>query len=121
MVASTLVFLTFGDVFIFDDVDYIYLASGAASHTTYAAKILDRETSRLAINYQANLIKQGKCADGNLVLAFVVLETPDLKKRAAHYKEERPNGFGPGIKKTGIKLIDEDVEQLKKRFCFQSL
>lgn len=121
--------IKFGDVFIFNEEEYIFLARTA--NVIYSAKILEiektKEIEREADRVSRNHKEQHKLKD-NILYCYVVLTTKEFKDQAAHCGMA---GRQPGIEiesletvvicKEDLKAIKEEIikgpvnEELKKR------
>lgn len=74
---------TFGDVFRYGDKEYIFLAE--TEDVLYAARILNKEqTIMLRIGTTAAIRRNSLMLD-NLTYSFVMLQTQELRERAAYF------------------------------------
>lgn len=104
--------LTFGDIFRFQEREYVYLAE--IDSVTYAAKILDRGTSKTLMARSEVKAKQGNDVKNAKLFCFVMLTTPEFCDRAAHIGSSDQNEpFDEWIDKIGL-LNEPDLENLKK-------
>ena len=111
--ASKLRSFTFGDVFQYNDNEYIFLAE--TEDVTYAAKILDRELSRYVIGERDGAIRRNSYVIDNLVYSFVILKTPELKERVALFLgADRNIPQGVAFTPLDIFLLPEDIKQIWK-------
>jgi hypothetical protein len=104
--------ITFGDVFRFEDKEYVYLA--LINGVTYAALICEEEDSRMLVRMRDVRAKQGKEATHAKLYCFVVLTTPPFDGRAAmlgHSNEQEVELSG-GTHMTAVS--DADLEAIKR-------
>ena len=109
----SIVSLVFGDVFIYEAKEYIFLAS--TSSQIYTAKILDVALSK-EINNQFNAAarKNKEAILRNLLYCFVILSTEELKNRMASLARTDGERFEREIKKQNIELNSNDLQALKE-------
>lgn len=104
--------LAFGDVFRFQETEYVYLAEINA--VSYAAKILDQRLSRDLATRAELKAKQGIGIKDAKLYCFVMLTTPEFSERAAHIGSSDQNEpFDEWIDKIGF-LNESDLMNLKK-------
>lgn len=104
--------LVFGDVFLYEGHEYIFLA--ATSDQIYTAKILDLELSKeINRQYQAAIRKNKEIALRNLLYCFVILSTQELKDRMASLANTDGYRFEREIRKLSISLDKKDLNSLK--------
>lgn len=99
--------LSFGDVFVLDEADYVYLA--ATADVTYAARILQKGEFQYLRNIEERKIKNGTFDSLNVIYCYVVLETDQLKDRAISLARTEV----PGVNQSYLRLSDLDIEALK--------
>lgn len=99
--------LGLGDVFRFDEKEYVYLLETAA--VVYAVRILDPSLSRTLVTRAETEAKKPGVGDRPMY-AFVVLTTAQLKNRAAFYAPPY-DGIGWNIEEI-CTLNDEDKNKL---------
>ena len=76
--------LNFGSVFRYRELFYVYLIQ--TDDNIYAAKILDRETTKELIkNYEVKSKNPRNRTNEKPIYCFVILTTDEFKDRAAHY------------------------------------
>lgn len=103
--------LVFGDVFIYRDEEYIFLAS--TSDQIYAAKVLNiRLSSEIYESYKSMIRKNKEIKLRNLLYCFVVLTTQILKDRLAHLAKTE-HKFEKAIEKSSMSLNKKDLLALK--------
>lgn len=104
--------LAFGDVFRFQETEYVYLAE--INSVTYAAKILDQGLSRQLIARSEQKAKSGNQPKDAKLFCFVMLTTPEFCNRAAHIGSSDQNEpFDQWIDKIGT-LNEDDLNNLRK-------
>ena len=104
--------LAFGDVFRFQETEYVYLAE--IDSVSYAAKILDQSLSRKLVILSELKAKKGIEIKKAKMYCFVILTTPEFSERAAHIGSSDQNEpFDEWIEKIGF-LNEEDLGNLKK-------
>lgn len=107
-------FLAFGDVFRYREGEYVYLCGN--EDLTYAAKILDRESSRRLKAMCERAVMSPRMSarvDELLTYCFVTLRTPGYVDQAAHYAQPGNSEFGDsGPVEKICELVEEDREEL---------
>ena len=84
--------MTFGNIFQYLDKEYVYLAE--TPEVMYVARILSiPETRKIDETYNALLVKNAPNIDRRPVFSYVILETKELKERAAHFLGTDANNF----------------------------
>ncbi|MBI5654982.1 hypothetical protein HZC53_05025 [Candidatus Uhrbacteria bacterium] len=105
-------FLAFGDVFRFQETEFVYLAE--IDSVTYAAKILNKDLSRQLAANSEQKAKSGNQPKNAKLFCFVMLTTPEFSNRAAHVGfSDQNEPFDQWIDKIGI-LNEEDLNNLRK-------
>jgi hypothetical protein len=105
----------FGTVFRYNNSDYIYLAPDGKQ--IYAAKILGLRNSKMLNDTYLRRIKSNPNTFvlDNLVYSFVILETEEVKGRAAHFLNTGKENFNTSLFTTlNITLAIRDLRELKK-------
>lgn len=104
---------TFGDLFQYKDKEYIYLSE--SDDIVFAAKILNLEDSKLIDQFCQNKIKKNSPhIETNLLYSYVILETKELKQRAAHFKDTGNENFEKlFFTPLPISLCEEDLKAIK--------
>lgn len=104
---------TFGDVFVYNEKEYIYLAE--TEDILYAARILNLENSRLLNNgYQSAVRRNNPVVEGPLY-SFVILQTKELKERAASFFNTGNDKFDSyTFIPLKIQLSKKDLEGIKE-------
>lgn len=105
--------LMFGDVFIFNDNDYIFLAQ--TEEITYAARILSiEETKKIdsLANLKASQYSKKDTINTNILYCYVILKTREFQDRMAHFNNSQKS-FPTFIKSTSI-LSMNDKKQIKQ-------
>lgn len=107
--------LALGDVFRYQEHEYVYLVG--SGEVTYAARILDEETTRLflrSVERESARATSGRVSiEEKPVYAFVMLETPSYQGKAAHYGFPDIDNRAPEFQKLGT-LIDKDIALLRE-------
>ncbi|MEK7573881.1 MAG: hypothetical protein AAB531_05680 [Patescibacteria group bacterium] len=104
--------LVFGDIFVYENEEYIFLASTSAQ--IYTAKILDIDLSRRVNKaYDEALKKSKEIKLKNLLYCFVILTTQELKNRIASLARTDGHRFEAAMKKSNISLNKKDLISLK--------
>lgn len=103
---------TFGDVFRYGDKEYIFLAE--TEDVLYAARILNKEqTTMLRIGTTAAIRRNSLMLD-NLTYSFVMLQTQELRERAAYFATTGKSRFDNLIfTPLNIGLCKEDLKGIK--------
>lgn len=101
--------LTFGDVFRFNENDYVYFFGTA--EITYAAKILNEELTADLNSSGEWAAKRGKAED-NPMYCFVILSTARFKNRAAHIGASGRNN--PSTPEKIGRLNKKDIDAIKE-------
>lgn len=105
--------LVFGDVFMYEGNEYIFLAS--TSDQIYTAKILDLNLSRkINRSYNSAIRRNREIALRNLLYCFVVLTTQELKDRMASLTKTDMYRFEREMRKSRISLNKKDLTSLKE-------
>lgn len=109
----SIVSLVFGDIFVYEGKEYIFLVS--TSDQIYTAKVLDLELSK-EINNQFTIAsrKNREVVLRNLLYCFVILSTDELKNRMASLSKTDGYRFEKEIKKQNIVLNDADIKALRE-------
>lgn len=104
--------LTFGDVFEYNEKEWIYLAE--TEDILYAARILNVEKSRALNNAFNNALRKNSPAIEGPIYSFVILQTKELRERAAHFANTGNDRFDNLIfTPLNIKLAKEDLREIK--------
>lgn len=103
----------FGTVFSYNGNDYIYLAPDG--DLIYAAQVLDLPMSKkLCEAYERKVAtKPNSSVLDGLIYSFVILETKELKARAAHFFNTGRERFVPPFTTLDITLTNNDLKQLR--------
>ena len=106
--------MTFGTVFQYLDKEYVYLIE--TPEVIYAARILSiPETKKVDGQYQALLAKNAPNIDRSPVFSYVILETKELKERAAHFLGTDSNNFVEFLlTPLNVTLTKEDLIKIKE-------
>lgn len=102
----------FGDVFQYNDQEYIFLQE--IEDTLYAARILNQSlTDRLNRRVEVVASKNSSIITG-LTYSFVILQTKELKERAAHFANTGKDTFNnAAFVPLSIKLCKEDLQGIR--------
>jgi hypothetical protein len=110
----------FGDLFEYNGKEYIFLAE--TEEILYAARILNPEQSKLLNNRYEVVVKKNSPVEHNSAYSFVILQTKELKERAASFYQtgnERFDGFF--YNPLNIALDHSDIkdilEEITKKKC----
>lgn len=107
-----MVLLAFGDIFRFQETEYVYLVD--INSITYAAKILDQRVSKTLMERSEIKAKLGGEIKDAKLFCFVMLTTPEFCNRAAHIGfSDQNEPFDEFIDKIGF-LNESDLLNLKK-------
>ncbi len=105
--------LIFGDIFEYDESEYIYL--GATTELIYVAKILPHDLSKQLNNRCQSLISRNKQTEiGGFLYCYIMLTTDELKDRAAVYGKPEIDILNLVFNKLPYFLNDKDLNVLKK-------
>lgn len=112
--------MTFGTVFSYLDKEYIYLAE--TPDVLYAARILDiSETKRVDSQYVKQTALNAPNIDRMPVYSYVILETKELKDRAAwFYKTDGSNFTDLFMVLLNITLSKQDLRKIKEEITKDS-
>lgn len=106
--------INFGDVFLKDEKEYIFLA-GTIDDYIYAIRVLDRELSK-RVEDQCNRIGGSqKSLSGKKIFYWVKLTSKNLEDRLAHFHTAEDVMSMFPYSRTGFKLNDEDKEEILKQ------
>lgn len=99
--------LLFGDIFLYDDGEYVFLA--ATADQIYAAKILDKELTKRIENCCLKAISNNKERVLRLPLyCYVILTTEEVQDRMATLAKTDGYSFEKVIKKLPFTLNEKD-------------
>lgn len=106
--------IKFGDVFEYQDRLYIFLAKTA--EVVYAAEILSIDnTSKLERAYASRMARPDKHQVlENIIYCYVILETDEVKDRAAHFLNAQKDEVQFGFDSLFCSLNDHDKKQIKE-------
>ena len=114
--------ITFGDVFKYDEKDYVFLAK--TEDIVYAAKIFDKEYSTLYNKVFTKISKNGQ-RSGELtqryLYCFVELKTEEFKERICYYGKSDENDVSDFLENVIGKLNEEDLKELHKEILADDL
>lgn len=102
--------LTFGDVFRYNEREYIFLAK--TEERIYAAQILTPiDTQRVDRLFK---LREANNKPTNLTIyCYVILQTADFKNRAAHFYNTGNVVFTDLIEKLPVTLEETDLKNIK--------
>lgn len=113
--------LIFGDIFRYNDTEYIYLAQ--TEDLTYAAKILN-ETVAQKIE---GLYNKKECngqmnptAESNILYCYVILKTKEMKDKMAHFQQTKQDSTSLIQEKLPIRLNNDDLRNIKEEIISRS-
>lgn len=102
----------FGDIFRYGDKDYIFLTE--TEDILYAARILNKQQTIILKRGTEAAIRRNSPVLDNLTYSFVILQTRELKERAAYFASTGRDRFdGPVFTPLNIKLSKEDLKGIK--------
>lgn len=107
--------LLFGDVFRYNDNDYIYLAK--TDDLTYAAQILNEDIAKRIEGLYKTQLSHGKMTpvlEGNILYCYVILQTKELKAKMAHFEQTRKDSTNLIGDKLPISLNKKDLKLIKE-------
>lgn len=105
--------ILFGDVFKYNEKDYIFLVR--TDLVTYAAEILDTETSQKLIKLWESRLYSGKENILKISLySFVKLDTSEFKDRCAHLHKTGRNNNEIFFEKLNIQIDKKDIKEIQK-------
>ncbi len=103
--------LKFGDVFLYDNQEYVFLGFSGEHKILYSAKILDEELTRQIIRQDQAM--QSKPGFRNSPLCcFVVLTTAQFENRMAHFAKTENSQIT--VHGYVCRLSDNDAGAIKK-------
>ena len=103
---------TFGDIFQYNDNEYIFLAE--TEDILYAARILNKENTAVLKKGTEAAIRRNSPMLDNLTYSFVILQTQELKERAVYFATTGKEKFdGPIFTPLNIELCKEDLKGIK--------
>lgn len=102
--------LTFGDVFRYNEKEYIFLAK--TEDRIYAAQVLTPEDTE-KVNRLFNIREASNRPTISTLYCFVILQTADFKDRAAHLQNTGNISFTNLIEKLSVSLDIEDLKNIK--------
>lgn len=102
--------LTFGDVFRYNEKEYIFLAK--TEDRIYTAQILiPADTEK--VNKLFNLREASNRPTISTLYCYVILQTADFKDRAAHLQNTGNVAFSNLTEKLSVSLDMEDLKNIK--------
>ncbi len=102
----------FGDIFQYGDKEYIFLAE--TEDVLYAARILNKEQTAILTSGTEAAIRRNSLMLDNLTYSFVILQTQELRERAAYFASTGKERFdGPIFTPLNIELSKEDLKGIK--------
>lgn len=102
--------LTFGDIFRYNEREYIFLAK--TEDKIYTAQILTPADTE-KVNRLFNLREASNRPTISSLYCFVILQTADFKDRAAHLQNTGNVAFTNLIEKLPVALDVEDLKNIK--------
>jgi len=107
--------LIFGDIFRYNDEDYIYLAK--TDDLTYAAKILNDEFAKKIeglYNKKESLGQMSSVIESNILYCYVILQTKEVKNKMAHFQQTTKDSTDLICDKLPIALNKADLKRIKE-------
>lgn len=105
--------MAFGDIFEYKGEQFIYLIE--TEDITFAARILDGELSKWAIQGRASAERRNTYTINNLTYSFVVLKTPQVEGRVALLLGSDTNvPWGAQYTPLNMTLVKEDLKRIKE-------
>jgi hypothetical protein len=106
--------LLFGDIFRYEQKEYIFLAK--SERIIYAAEILNSEISEKINNLFQGRLAKGKDSvlETNILYCYVLLQTEEYRNRCASFAHSGKDDFGITFQKLSIVLSSVDLKFIKK-------
>lgn len=114
--------ITFGTIVLYKEKEYVFLAK--TEDITYAAEILDQESSLNFKNLRSKTAKNSKESyklNQNLAYCFVELKTKEYEERIAHYGYPQIGDAPENVMNPIGILCDEDIKNLHKEISAEDL
>lgn len=99
--------LKFGDVFLFEGVEYVFLAK--LDGLVYAGQILQPDKAQRILFNQGKL---GKKPD-HILYCYVMLKTPEVKDKMAHFASAADGNANLRFDNLNCSLSPEDLAAIK--------
>lgn len=111
--------LLFGDVFLYEGLEYVYLAQ--TDTIIYLARILSKDdTARIDKVYQSKIAKGTITKVERIDLyCYVILETKEFKDRCAHLHNPGKDVLRSVVQKLSAVLDREDLLHIKEEISTQ--
>lgn len=109
--------LIFGDIFVHNQKEYIFLAK--TDDIVYAAEILNHELTKKVEQLYNKKLAAGTIqkVEGNILYCYVILETKEFEGRMAHLGNTGKDDFSLTFGKLPVTLEQKDLKQLRKEIC----
>lgn len=104
--------LLFGDVFRFEEKEYIYLSPDG--DYTYAARILEIDETKDLDRLLSQIIRKNGNINGT-VFCFVKLRTEGFENRSALLAEAGRNMNSSPLVKLSVEVDPDDLKEIKKQ------
>lgn len=102
----------FGDIFRYGDKEYIFLAE--TEDILYAARILNKEQTTMLKRGTEAAIRRNSPVLDNITYSFVILQTQELRERAAYFASTGRDRFNdPVFTPLNIELSKQDLKEIK--------
>ncbi|HKX72943.1 MAG TPA: hypothetical protein VJM32_02945 [Candidatus Saccharimonadales bacterium] len=89
------VLVNFGDVFTYEEQDFVYLGESVEKKIVYAARILDDKQSFALKKFSEDAQYKHSYNPDSMLYSFVTLETQDFKDKLAWFKDTGRDGTKP--------------------------
>lgn len=106
------VLVNFGDVFNYNNDEFVYLAENAEKKIVYAARILNEPNTETLLNHYQKIEYKPSTAHNSLVFSFVVLDTEAFRNRVAWFKDTGRDGSR--VSKPYQALNESDLDKIKR-------
>lgn len=113
--------LIFGDIFRYNDTDYIYLAK--TDDLTYAAKILNENVAKQIEGLYNKKVSNGQMnpvVENNILYCYVILHTKEMKDKMAHFQQTKQDSTPLLQQKLPITLNKDDLKKIKEEIISRS-
>jgi len=108
---SVITSIVFGDIFKYEDREYIFLVQ--TDSITYAARILEPDVSKIINRQYEKRVASNSILEKNILYCYVKLETAQFKDRIAHFKNTGQDDFRLSVEKLPYSLDAKDKKQIK--------
>ncbi len=99
--------LKFGDVFLFEGKEYVFLAN--IDGLVYAGQILQPSEAKKVLFLEG----KSKTKEVKILYCYVILKTPEVKDKMAHFAKARDGSPDLGFDSMNCSLSSEDMKAIK--------